>query len=185
VAAEYEAEIPEISVDPRDVPLAAVRRIAKLRFPSLVAESATASIVRDSKRFEGLIRNRDWDTLNSGVADMESGVKRLTIPAPAPTFEDQLREYVGTFLQMSWTSHEYDALRGLWRPDDRISEIGISSVKLGDRMAKRAEVRERLKNFCTNAQLDQMARQEKEAIELEAENRLRSARGEERRHRSW
>jgi hypothetical protein len=76
---------------------------------------------------------------------------------------------------------EIDALGRLWGSGGRISAVSITSVKVGDREILRSEVR---KNLMASA-AEESRQREREALELEAENKERKARGEPTRHREW
>lgn len=182
--AEYETEIPEIVVDPREVPLAMERRVAKLRFPNLARESEAAALLRSSKpQFKELIKRRQYDELDRAVAEVESRIMRLTIPERVLSVQEQANKAHAIFRARSWTDEEIDGLGRWFNRSAQISEIGVSSVKVGDDVVTRAEIRTKL--LCTKARLFEMERQEKEAIELEASNRERKQRGEGLYHRQW
>jgi hypothetical protein len=87
---------------------------------------------------------------------------------------------------MSWTNEEIEALK--WfrtSDDDEASEASVSSIKIGDRLVTRAQIRERLRGNISNARLSECERREKEAVELERENSYRRERNESTVHRQW
>jgi hypothetical protein len=183
--AEYEAEIPEIVIDPKEVPLAMARKVAKLRFPNEAREREAAAILRRAKpQFIDLIRRRQYEALDRAVADVESQIMRLTIPERTLSVREQANKARASFRAKSWTTEEVDALgRYFDRSGALISEIGVSFVKVGDELITREQIRTKLKacGVITTA----MERQENEAIQLEAANRVRKERGESPFHRQW
>src|SRR5579859_7795546 len=79
--AEYETEITQIVVDPREIVLAMVRRVVKLSFPTLARERDSAGILRSYKpKFASLIRERQYETLNRIVAEVEVKINLLARP---------------------------------------------------------------------------------------------------------
>jgi hypothetical protein len=190
VQAEYETEIGSIVIDPREVPLAMMRRVAKLPFPTLAREREAAGFARSNiPIFARLIRERQYETLNRTVAEVEAKINLLARPERRVSVQAQANNARATFRAMSWMDQEVEALRFFDRggAHAQISEIGISSVKIGGDLVTRADIRKKLKacGACSFARLTEMERQEKEAIDLEAANRVRRDRGEGLYHRNW
>ncbi len=182
--AEYETAIPEIVVDPREVPLAMERRVKKLQFSNLAREREVAALMLTSlPQITELIERRQYDELDRAVAELESRIMRLTIPERVLSVQEQANKAREIFRARSWTDEEVDGLGRWFNRSAQISEIGVSSVKVGDDLVTRAEIRSKL--LCTKARLFEMEGREKEAIELEASNRERKQRGEAPYHRQW
>jgi hypothetical protein len=88
--------------------------------------------------------------------------------------------------RMSWTNEEIEALKWFRTgDDDEASEASVSSIKIGDRLITRAQIRERLRGNISNARLHECEQREKEAVELERENNYRRERNESTVHRQW
>lgn len=136
-------------------------------------------------KIKDLIGNRQFDALKRTVSEMEAKANDLTVPEPTLSVSEQVSKFRRSFQEKSWTSEETDGLRWFGRVGDKVSEIGVSSVKIGDQVVTRSQVREKLGRHCTNAHLRQMECQEKEALDLEANNRERKERGENPYHRQW
>jgi len=191
VRAEFETDIPEIVIDPREMALASIRRICAEKYPSNSREREVAALVRGYKpRIVELIRRRNNEALETLLYEMEGKARPLALPERVPGVIEQTQNlrFRNTFREMSWTSAEIDALpllmgaspMGLDVPGP-ISDITISSVKIDGRLVTRDEVRKRIeKPNALHAE-----KQQKEAEELAAENAERSKRGEPLRHRNW
>jgi hypothetical protein len=99
--------------------------------------------------------------------------RRLSIPERQRSFMEEVERCWPTLRAASWSTEEVDALKRVWQDGDRFTDIGISSVQLSDRTVLRSEVRKLL----TVSGRDDSARREREALQLEAENQERVARG--------
>jgi len=195
-AAEFEAAIAEISVDPRDIPRGAVSRIrATPSWPTLDRERQAATLVRSFlESITELIRNDDRPALRRLTADMEERCRRLAIPERNPTFAEEIERVGGILRAKSWAPEEVHGLERFWRDGDRFTEIQISSIKFGDRMVSRREVRAMLHGRrpnghsigpCTADQVAEFEAREEAALRLEKQNQERRALGQEPTHREW
>jgi hypothetical protein len=175
-----------IVIDPREELLQMVRRVAKLPFPSRTRErEATAILLNWKARFSDFIKHKQYSELVRAIADVERQINALTKPARVSSLREQANKLHAVFEAKSWTSEEIDALGNNFGPDGEISEIAISSVKVGERQITRTEIRARLRGLCSNARLASIERQEDQATKFEAENRARKERGETAHHRTW
>ena len=116
---------------------------------------------------------------------MEETCRRLTIPEKQPSFSEEMYRTQDFFRQASWSAEEMDGLKAFFRTGDRVRGVTIVSVKLGDREVKRSDVRAMLKGLVSNVRLDQVERQEQEALQLRADNEERRTRGLGPIHRHW
>ena len=175
------------SIDPTEIASAARTRIAELKFPTAEREHAAAALlISRSEALDELICNgADLNTIRRHAREMEEDCRRLTIPEKPPTFQDEMRRLGDIFRGASWSQDEAHGLAGFFRSGDRISGITITSVKLGDREILRSDVRKRLPGLVSPAQLDQFEERERDALQLEAENKERRAQGQNTIHRQW
>ena len=99
---------------------------------------------------------------------MEEACQGLTAPIPIPSVDDQIRGAFSHFLNLSWDTNEVEGLRRFAKfakHGERISDITISSLKIGDREIARAQVREDMKNRgWSHASLFQYARIEQTTL---------------------
>jgi hypothetical protein len=188
--AEYELDIGDIQIDPREKVLAMVRYVAKLRFASLGREREAAQFLRQRKpRLADLIKRHEHAALDQAIDEILRHIDRLNVPEPRPNLLTNLLRnptFFGQLRQMSWTNEEIEALKWFRTADeDEASEASVSSIKIGDRLVTRAQIRERLRGYISNARLHECEQREKEAVELERENSYRRERNESTVHRQW
>jgi hypothetical protein len=178
-ALDTENMLSDTSVDPRDIVRAAISRIANLSFASVEREREAAAVLSSySTRFKKLVQEFDLNGLRIAVGEMESRIRPFTSPKPTPTFQDQLREgAMGRFYAVGWSTEEVEYLRFLHRHPEVIGEITPSSVMLGGREVKRAEVRERMKGIFNPQQLKGYAEKEARGVNTAAANRERREQG--------
>jgi hypothetical protein len=184
-AAECDAKTAALrqSLDPTEIACATRARIAQMPFSTPDRERQAAREVSSrSKSIDDLIRSgADLHTIRRAVAELEENCRRLAIPEKTPSFEEEIARTEPVLRNASWMPEEIDALGRLWGSGGRISAVSITSVKVGDREILRSEVR---KNLMASA-AEESRQREREALELEAENKERKARGEPTRHREW
>ncbi len=186
--AEADAATAALSIDPRDIVRAARGRIADMTYPTPEREHQAARIVASrAKSIDELICHSGGDltAIRRAAGEMEEACRRLTIPEKLPSFSEEIYRTHAFFQQASWSGEEIDGLKAFFHSGDRISGITISSVKLGDREVKRSDIRTMLKGLVSNAQLDQAERQEREALQLQAQNEERRTRSLGPIHRHW
>jgi hypothetical protein len=136
------------------------------------------------KSFVELIETRQYDAIYRLIGEVQKKVSALTVLEKRIGVFDQLGNTAvfNELREASWTIEEIEGIRHFAKQGDRadqLSDITVSSLKIGDRLVTRAEIRASLKGFITNARLVQAERQQKEAIDLENENRWRKERGEQ------
>ncbi|MGB8414428.1 MAG: hypothetical protein WCE23_16555 [Candidatus Binatus sp.] len=184
-AAECDAKTAALRqlLDPIEIACATRARIAQMPFSTPDREREAAREVESrSKLIDELIRSgADLHTIRRAVGEMEENCRRLAIPEKTPSFEEEIARMEPVLRNASWMPEEIDALARVWGSGGRINTVTIKSVKVGGREILRSEVRKKLAGDVAEAS----ERQEREALELEAENKERKARGEPTRHREW
>ncbi len=179
--AEADAATAALTIDPREIVRAARARVARMPFPTPDRERQAAHEIA-SKSIDQLILNgNDLSTIRQAVGEMEERCRRLAIPEKAASFEEELARMEPVLRQASWLPEEIDGLKRLWGSGGRINAVTVTSVKVGDREILRSEIRKTLEGSAA----ENSKNREREALQLEAENKERRARGEEPRHREW
>jgi hypothetical protein len=186
--AEYETDIGNIVIDPRELVLEKTSRwAAKLKYPSLGRErEAAAVLIGYKKSFVELIQRRQWDAIDRLIGEVQKKIAALTTPEKKIGIIEQLSRFHKGLAALSWTVEEIEALKWFRTTDeDEASEASISSIKIGDSLVTRRQVRERLRGSVSNARLRECERREDEALKLERENSCRRERNELTVHRQW
>jgi hypothetical protein len=184
-AAECDAKTAALRqlLDPIEIACAARARIAQMPFPTPDRErQAAREVDSKSKSIDELIRSgADLHTVWRAIGELEENCRRIAIPEKAPSFQEEIARTEPVLRQASWMAEEIDALSRFWGSGGRINTVTIKSVKVGDREILRSEVRKKLAGDVAEAS----ERQEREALQLEAENKERKALGGPLRHREW
>jgi hypothetical protein len=179
--ADSKTETLRDSIDPIKIACAVRARIAAMKFPTLDDEQQAARVVASYSRvIDELIGNgADLGSIRQRVGAMEEACRRLTYGKPQLGFQDDLRAGIHEFLNQSWSTEEVEALKQYFSHDtDRIRNISISSVFLGDREITRKQVREEMrKQSFSNAHLFGYERDEAMALENKAVLEERRAHG--------
>jgi hypothetical protein len=180
-AADCDAATARLVIDPREIVIAWRARIAELKFPTIEKEIEAARCVRMcSPRIDELIRAAaPLSKIYAELERMKETCEGLTAPVRIPSFQDQMHSAMREFLRLSWAAEEAEALRSFAKHSDRLRNITISSVTIGDREITRTQVREEMrKNGWSNAMLFQYERNEQRALANErAEKQLREQGG--------
>jgi hypothetical protein len=175
--AEQEATVPELKINPCELWLATMRRIGALRYPTIAQERIAVKNVRNFfPTIKQLILDFDLVGLRALAWKIEENCKKIAEPEREPDFWDDYRSCVQDFYKASWSAAEADALRYVVVvnnrfPKDRIYEITPSSVKIGDRIVTRTQVRAELKaRDWSNVQLAQFERMEQDRLRVDELN---------------
>jgi hypothetical protein len=169
VAAECDEATARLEIDPRELALIVRGRIVALKFPNLEREREAAGCMRSrSRHIDELIHDgAPLMKIYGELGTMEELCQNLTAPIPVAGVDDQIRAAFSEFLKLSWDSAEVEGLRTFAKfakHGDHVSDITISSVKIGDREITRAQVRADMKNWgWSNAALGGYQQNEKTA----------------------
>jgi hypothetical protein len=183
VAAECDEATARLEIDPRELARIVRGRIVALNYPTPEREREAAVCMRGrSKRIDELIHDgAPLTKIYDELGTMEQLCQNLTAPIPVPGVDDQIRSAFSEFLSLSWDTAEVEGLRRFAKfakHGERVRDITISSVKIGDREITRAQVRADMRNWgWSHAMLHRYGENERTALENESYREERRKQG--------